>query len=80
MSSRVEIKSFNGVVRGASDVDPRENYWLLIGKTGRVVAQKNERQRLLIHFDVLISSMGLHCHNPIENTLFIFESDLKFLD
>jgi hypothetical protein len=65
---------------GSGDVDPQENYWLLIGKTGRVVAQKNERQRLLIRFDVSICSMGLHCHNPTENTLLILESDLKFLD
>jgi acetylornithine/N-succinyldiaminopimelate aminotransferase len=80
LSLRVEIKSFNGTLHGSGVVDPQENYWLLIGKTGRIVAQKNERQRLLIHFDVSICSIGLHCHNPVENTLFILESDLKFLD
>jgi len=79
MSAKVRLKSFNGTKYGPSTCPPKENYWLLIGKSGNVVASKNERQRLLVQFDVPISALGLHCHNPIDNSLLILESDLEFL-
>jgi acetylornithine/N-succinyldiaminopimelate aminotransferase len=77
LGQRVRLESFNGSVAASEVCKPEENYWALIGQTGEVVAPKNERQRLLIKFDVLVASFGLHCHNEIDNSLFILESDLS---
>jgi hypothetical protein len=79
VSARVRLRSFNGTTQGPSERKQDENYWLLIGMEGVVVAPKNERNRLLVRFLESIASLGLQSHNPIPNTLFILESDLEFL-
>ena len=76
LGQRVRLESFNGSVAAPEDGKPEENYWALIGQTGKVVAPKNKKQRLLVKFDVSVTSFGLHCHNEIDNSLFILESDL----
>lgn len=78
-SARVRVKSFNGTVFGPPDLTPSENYWLLIGREGVVIAPKNERDRVLVEFSESITALGLHCHNSIPNTLFLLESDLVFV-
>ena len=77
VSSKVRLKSFNGTRVGPADCRAGENYWLLIGQSGEVVEPKNEHGRLLVKFDLPVRSLGLHCHNPIENSLYILESDVE---
>jgi len=77
MNNKVRLKSFNGKLsppRGTSD---EENYWKLIGQSGEIVEPKNERGRVLVKFDETVKSLGLACHNPVENSLYILESDLE---
>lgn len=76
---RVCLASFNGT---AASLDPSPNgddFWRLIGQAGTVVDEKNDCARCLVRFDISVASQGLHSHNPIENTLWILESDLKVL-
>jgi hypothetical protein len=80
MNRRVILKSFNGFVSTPSECRPEENYWLLIEQPGTAIEPKNERSRILVRFDVSVESLGLHCHNPIENTLLILEADLQFVE
>lgn len=77
---RVVLKSFNGVFAAPDECKPSENYWLLVGQRGTVLEPKNERSRVLVRFDVSVESLGLHCHNALENTLLILETDLQFID
>ncbi len=76
IGSKIILKSFNGEKITPKDCDPSENYWLLIGKTGKVVKTINSNSRLLIKFDISVLDLGLHCHNEIPNSLYILESDL----
>jgi hypothetical protein len=73
----VVLRSFNGTETAPTDCDPAENYWRLIGESGTVIEQINQRKRVLVQFNRAISSHGLHCHNPIKNSLYILESDLE---
>jgi len=77
VNRRVRLKSFNGTVNPPKDCSPEENYWLLIGQAGEVIAPINERSRVLVKFERSVSSFGLYCHNEVENSLFILESDLE---
>ena len=76
MNHRVRLKSFNGSATPPENCIPEENYWLLIGQVGEVIAPINERSRVLVKFDRPVSAFGLYCHNEVENSLFILESDL----
>lgn len=55
------------------------NFWRLIGQAGTVVDERHDRARCLVRFDISVASKGLHSHNPIENTLWTLERDLKVL-
>jgi hypothetical protein len=79
MNRRVMLKSFNGSIAAPSECKAEENYWLLIGTSGTALQPKNERSRVLVEFDVSVRGLGLHCHNPVENTLFILEEDLQYM-
>ena len=79
VGTRVRLQSFNGALRGPDDTEPAEDYWRLIGQTGVLVAAANGRGRVLVRFDAPVASFGLHCHNPVENSLFILESDLEVI-
>lgn len=59
---------------------PEENYWLLIGQAGNIVAPPNERNRVLVKFERQVSSFGLHCHNDVSNSLLILQTDLENLE
>ena len=70
----------------ASDlVRDSNNYWKLIGKRGRVAKKEIQSkmfrheygERVLVTFDEDVKNLGLSCHNEIENSLWIFVSDLK---
>ena len=77
LNSRVTLRSFNGTSFAPRDCRPDENYWALIGDVGTVVETINERARVLVKFDRSVSERGLHCHNPVPNTLYILEADLE---
>lgn len=87
-NTRVRLFKFNGTTSSEDECDPGENYWKLIGLEGKVVRDPNEASlysrhalepRVLVVFDTDIKSMGLHCHNSIENSLWILVSDLEVL-
>ena len=79
VNSKVELVTFNGQFFSPDQCNPQENYWTLIGKTGRVIAPENLRQRVLVQFDDNSTALGLTCHNPKPNSLLILVSDLKLI-
>jgi len=80
VGSKIKLVAFNGEKTTPDDCEPEENYWLLIGKTGRIVGPKNKRLRVLVQFDESVSSLGLHCHNENPNSLLILISDLERIE
>jgi acetylornithine/N-succinyldiaminopimelate aminotransferase len=79
INSQVELVTFNGQPCSPDQCNPHENYWVLIGKTGRVIAPQNIRQRVLVQFDDNLTILGLTSHNPVPNSLLILVSDLKLI-
>jgi len=77
---KVKLIAFNNSTTAPDDCDPCENYWSLIGELGTIVKPINSRSRVLVQFDVSVNSMGLHCHNAINNSLLILGSDLEVLN
>ena len=77
LNAKVILTTFNGTAASQEECPPGENYWLLIGSTGRIAEVKNHNGRVLVLFDESVSEKGLHCHNPVPNSLYILESDLK---
>ena len=74
IGDRVVLKRFNGSIEGPEDCGACENYWLLIGQRGKVEEERGER--VTVVFDDEVRKLGLHCHNPIPNSLYILKSDL----
>ena len=68
----------------ASAAPPREDYWELTKCEGIVVSNdaldKLDRHirgaRVLVKLDVDVRKLGLHCHNPVENALYLFSRRL----
>jgi len=79
VESKVKLITFNGEINSIEECDPTENYWILVGKTGTIIQPENIRQRVLVKFDENVSELGLHCHNPIPNSLLILNSDLDLV-
>ena len=85
-NQRVKLKSFLGTNSNNSDLDEdldeRENYWVLIGKTGKIIESKNEnfKNRVLVLFDDNLDNLNLFNHNPIKNTLWILTTDLEIVE
>ena len=86
VGDKVILKSFHNITETPKDTNDEENYWKLIGLTGKVVkgekshpAFKDMGPRVLVEFDGDISTYGLHCHNDLPNTLWIFVSDLSII-
>ena len=85
IGNKVKLKTFNGSLQPDDNCQPNENYWKLIGSIGQIVKNPDEegpypstsrKQRLLIRFEIDVKSLGLECHNKIQNSLWILESDL----
>lgn len=74
--TRVRLKSFNGTGSSPDGCRPEEDYWRLIGQMGEVVAPGYDAARVWVRFDLPVRDFGLHCHNPIENSLYILTTDL----
>lgn len=79
VNTRVILKSFNGTSSAPHGCHPEENYWALIGENGTVVEPRNDKGRVLVCFDSSVLQLGLHCHNPVPNSLYILPSDLQVL-
>jgi hypothetical protein len=77
LNCRVALRSFNGMPTTPVDCRADENFWMLIGQVGTVVEATNARARVLVKFDCAVPELGLACHNPIPNSLYILETDLK---
>lgn len=77
VGKKVKLVRFNNELTAPEKCDPSENYWSLIGKTGKIVKPINTNSRVLVQFDESVSKLGLHCHNEISNSLLILASDLK---
>ncbi len=85
IESKVKLISFNGTLKPDDDCMPSENYWRLINSMGRIIQDPNKEglystvsgnPRLLVQFEEDVISLGLVCHNSIENSLWILETDL----
>ena len=81
----VVLKSFWGTMAPTGNVRANENYWILVGEKGVVLKSESETtlprhergERVLVLFDVDIRAKGLECHNEVDNSLWIFVSDLE---
>ncbi|GAA4374575.1 hypothetical protein [Hymenobacter koreensis] len=74
---RVRMMSFLGTLVADPDVDARENYWQLIGESGKAIdANENFDGRVLVLFERSLDDYGLENHNPVKNSLWIRLSDL----
>ena len=79
LNAKVTLCTFNGVISSPSGCRTDENYWSLIGERGTVIETVNNNNRVLVLFEKPVSSRGLHCHNPIANSLYILETDWSSL-
>ena len=83
--SRIRMLSFNGTTVPSGEISEYENYWKLIGEFGTVVENpasgkeisKDDNDRMLVDFDLILDNLGLENHNPIKNTLWIWHGDLE---
>lgn len=73
----MRLNTFNGSLKPDDNCLPHENYWKLIGSFGHIIKESNARGRVLVQFEKDVLSFGLECHNEIDNSLWILESDLK---
>lgn len=80
-NQRVKLKSFLGTNSNNSNLDETENYWVLIGKTGKVIEAKNENfeKKVLVLFDDNLDNLNLFNHNLIKNSLWILTTDLEII-
>jgi len=86
IGDKVILQTFLGIkIPNDNNIDPQENYWKLVGCTGKVVEAKEKPHpafpdkglQLLVKFDNSILDLNLISHNNITNTLWIFETDLS---
>ena len=85
---RVVLTTFHNTKEPSVSIDPGNNYWVLIGESGVVVddaprahpAFPDKEGRILVQFDKDIRERGLHCHNEIPNSLWIFATDLNLAE
>jgi len=86
--SRVVMKTFHNTSAPDVDTDDSENYWKLIGLTGTVISDEKKAHpafkdmgpRVVVQFDDLVENYGLHSHNEIPNSLWLFISDLEEIE
>ena len=88
LNQKVKIISFNGTVNPPKECEEEENYWKLIGQTGKIVQDPDQNslyadflrdKKVLILLDNNVKSFNLHCHNNIENSLWFSLDDLEIL-
>ena len=77
IGNKIKLNTFNGTTKPDEECLPNENYWKLIGCLGKIVKGPNAKSRFLVQFEKDVLSLGLECHNDINNSLWILESDLE---
>ncbi len=77
LNTKVILRTFNGTSSPPASGLPGENYWLLIGECGTTIEPTNARNRVLVRFDNPVIELGLICHNPVPNSLYILITDLE---
>lgn len=90
VGDRVKLKTFNGIRNATEEsIDEQENFWKLIDETGVVVQDPEEetiyasfskQKRVLVQFDCGMKNFNLICHNNVENSLWILETDLEIIN
>lgn len=74
----VRLKSFLGTLTSSEKVNENENYWKLIGETGKVVEDERIKNgRVLVLFKNNLNDFNLENHNQINNSLWLKKSDLE---
>ncbi|MDI1256552.1 MAG: hypothetical protein PSV16_10665 [Flavobacterium sp.] len=74
----IKLKSFKGTLLPKYKVSESENYWKLIGETGKVIDDlENHDGRVLVLFDKNLDKFKVENHNPIKNSLWIRKTDLE---
>ena len=74
--ARVVLSTFNGSAKAPAGCKSQENYWALIGQEGTILGFDAQLNRYLVQFDFSVQKLGLHCHNPQANSLYIQGIDL----
>lgn len=85
VNDRIKIKSFFGTKNSDSKVDDSENYWKLIGESGKIIKIKSSPHpafldkgiQVLIQFDEDLNKLGLEAHNEEKNSLWFFQNDIE---
>ena len=81
IGTNVKLLSFNGKSAAPKNIDLGENFWLLVGSNGAVVAEVSAKgidgDRVLVKFENSLSALGLPSHNEIANSLWILRTDLR---
>lgn len=76
--SPVKLRTFLGTLTPLKKIEESENYWKLIGETGKVISDTEFNDgRVLVLFDTNLNELGVENHNPIANSLWIKKSDLE---
>ena len=80
VGEEVELITFNGLATAPQGTDVNEDFWQLIGTTGKVISENPPKtiaqDRLLIQFNANLTALGLPCHNDAQNSLWISVSDI----
>ncbi len=86
-SSRVKLISYEGVIDPPTPGEPDQNYWRLLGWEGVVIKDPftcakypdkalGTERRVLVKFDLLMSSLNLLSSDAAENSLWVAVTDL----
>jgi acetylornithine/N-succinyldiaminopimelate aminotransferase len=82
----VVLASFLGSQVALENTRANENFWILIGISGQIIADSNPSKlkhkaktakRVLVKFFVNLDERGLVNHNQIKDSLWILKSDLR---
>ena len=89
IGDKVKLVKFDGKARPKKTLDDSEAYWKLIGETGTirqdpqektVFAHFSKKTRVLVQFNKdVASTYGVIAHNNIENSLWVLVSDLEII-
>lgn len=73
----VRLKTFLGTREPNKDTWERENYWKLIGASGKVIDVNEISEQALVLFERNLDDYQVENHNPVKNSLWIKMTDLE---
>lgn len=81
---KVKVVSFQGTLTSVYPTEANEDYWKLIGSTGRIVddSEADREGKVYVRFNQSLNDYNLINHNEqtglkYRNTLFLLMSDLE---